>query len=123
MLHQRSIRRVETLAGAKIAKQVKGGCAERIMPGITGRSDLIGRYTETLVFCAMTLDFSPVAGCQQNAIAVIDVAARNGSREQIQARITFGSLDTVVRKDKGVPGKQFLMLPDLEVSCPGEQSK
>ena len=89
VLHQRRVARVEILAGAQIAREVRGGGAERVVAAVEAAGGVIERDAERRVGIAMAFQFLPVAGGQRNAVAVVDGAARDLARQRVDARIVL----------------------------------
>jgi hypothetical protein len=96
VLHQRGVRRVEILAGAQVAQKMRGRRAERIMARVQARTSLIDVDPQRLILRAPVGQLLPVAGGQQHAVAVEDVAAGNLAGDGVDARIVLRALHAVV---------------------------
>ena len=96
VLHQRCVAGVKILAGAQVARQVRGGGAERVVAAVEAAGGRLERDAERGVGIAMALQFLPVAGGERNAVAVVDGAARNLARQRVDARIVLRALDAVL---------------------------
>ena len=72
VLDQRCVGSVEVFAGPKIAEQMNGRGAERIVAAFDPRAGLVNGDAELFVIGAMPFQFVPVAGGERNAVAVED---------------------------------------------------
>src|SRR5437868_170245 len=123
MLNQRRIGGMEFFAGAQIAEQMRGRGPKRIKTAIETRQR-INRDTEFLIIRAALLEFLPRASCQQDAVSIIDIAARNFGGKQVEARIMLWTLYAIKRIDVGIFGEQLLVVKDLNIaSAPDKQQR
>src|SRR5580704_10626840 len=91
------------------------------MPVIQPGACRINRHTELFILGPPTLQFFPIAGRQQYAVAIQDVSALDLVREGIQARVMLRPLDAVVFENFRVAGKKLPVACDLIVSRGSEQ--
>ena len=90
---------MEILAGAQVAQKMHGRRAERIMPRIQPRTSLLDVDPQALILRAPRDQLLPIAGGQQHAVAIEDIAARNLARQELMrglccARFTPSSSNT-----------------------------
>src|SRR5229473_4178206 len=110
---------MEILAGAPVAEKMRRKLAERIMTALDGRADRIKRNPQSFILRAAALQLLPVTGGQQDAVAIINIPARDFSRQRSQARIMLRPLDAISLEDFHVVRQEFPIAHHLEVSCAG----
>ena len=123
VLDQGGVGRVEVLAGAQVADQVRGGGAERVVARFEAGAGAVERDAERFVLGAAALQVGPVAGGERDAVAVVDVAARDLARDGIQARVVLRALDAVLFEGLRVAGEVVGVVQELIVRGEGEQRR
>src|SRR3989442_14596616 len=89
------------------------GASEWIMAAVPARARLVDVDSELFVIGAMAFQFVPGAGSEGNAVAIVDCAACQLSRERIEARIVLRPLDAVLCENSAIPREQVLIVKNL----------
>ena len=123
VLDQRCVGGVKVFAGAQIARQVRGGGAERVVAAVEAAGGRVERNAQRVVGIAMTLEFLPVAGGERNAVAVVDGAARDLARQRVDARIVLRALDAVLFEGVGIARQVVVVVEHLVADGEAQQDR
>src|ERR1017187_8649445 len=104
---------METLASAQVAQEMRGRRAERIMARVQARTSLVDGDPQGLILRAPLDQLLPVAGGQQHAVAIEDVAARDLVRDGVDARIVLRALHAVVFEYARIASEIFAVVHHL----------
>src|SRR5579862_875 len=83
--------------------------------GVDGNSELG-------VLIAAAFELIPIAGGEQNTIAIENVSAPDFARERIKTGVALRALDAVVFEDFGFAGQEILIVGDL-IICRESQER
>jgi hypothetical protein len=86
-LHERAVRSAPVGARTDIAEQMEGQRSEGVATRVGAITGLVDIDTDFLVLRAMLLEFSPAAGSQRQAGAVVDGAALQRACSGDEARV------------------------------------
>ena len=75
----------------------------------------INRNPELFVIGAMAFQIFPRTGSERDAIPIVYIAARQFSRQRIQARIVLGSFDKVVLDDIRIARQKIVIVQHLVI--------
>src|ERR1022692_4275501 len=92
---------METLASAQVAQEMRGRRAERIMARVQARTSLVDGDPQGLILRAPQFELLPIAGGQQHAVAIEDVAAGDLAGDGVDARIVLRARDIRGRASPG----------------------
>ena len=114
---------MKILAGAQIAEEMHGDRTEGIMARIEARAGTVDIDAQRLILRATGFQFLPIAGGEQHAVAIEDVAARDLARDGVDAWVVLGAFYAVVFEDAGVAREIFAVVQNLVTRGEGNQNE